>query len=43
MSSSFQDINDLVFNNLVIANWFTDNLVNTDYFKMFLVLLERSS
>jgi len=28
---------------LVITNWSTDNLMNTDYFEMFLVLFEESS
>jgi len=41
--SSFQDINDLVSGSLVIINWSTDNLMNTDYFEVFLVLFERCS
>ena len=43
MLSSSQDIGDLVSDDLVIANWSADNLVNTDCFEMFLVLFERSS
>ena len=43
MLSSFQDISNLVSYDLVIADWSTDNLVNTDCLKMFLVLFERSS
>jgi len=37
------DISDLVYGNLVIANWSADNLVNTNCFEMSLVLFERSS
>jgi len=40
MSSSFWDISNLVFSDLVITNWSVDNLVNTD---LFLVSFERSS
>jgi len=43
MSSSSQDISNLVSGNLVIADWSADNLVNTDCFEMFLVPFERSS
>ena len=42
-SSSFQNISDLVFGNLVIPNWSANNLVNTDHFEMFLVSFKRSS
>jgi len=41
--SGFWDISDLVCGDLVIADWFADNSVNTDCFEMFLVLFERSS
>ena len=41
--SGSQDIGDLVSGNLVITDWSTDNLVNTDFFETFLVLFERSS
>jgi len=41
--SSSWDIGDLVSGDLVITDWSADNLVNTDYFEMFLVLFERSS
>ena len=43
MSSSSQDISNLVSGNLVIADWSANNLVNTDCFEMFLVPFERSS
>ena len=43
MSSSLQDISDLVFGNLVIANWTANNLVDINCFERFLILLERSS
>ena len=33
--SSFWDISNLVSGNLVITNWSTDNLVNTDCFETF--------
>ena len=42
ISSSSQDINNLVSYDLVIANWSADNLVNTNYLEIFLVLLKRS-
>ena len=41
--SSFRDISGLVSGNLVIIDWSTDNSVNTDHFKTFLVLFERFS
>ena len=43
MSSSFWDISDLVFDNLVIVNWSADNSVNTNHLEMFLISFERSS
>jgi len=43
MLSSSWDISDLVSGDLVIADWSTDNLVNTDHLERFLVLFERSS
>jgi len=43
ISSSSQDISNLVLSNLVIANWSTDNSVNTDCLETFLVLFERFS
>jgi len=43
MLSSSWDIGDLVSGDLVIANWSADNLMNTDWFEMFLVPFERSS
>jgi len=43
MSSSSQDISNLVSNNLVIADWSADNSVNTDHLEMFLVPFEMSS
>ena len=43
MSSSTWDISNLVYSDLVIANWSADNSVNTDLFEMFLVLFERFS
>jgi len=41
MLSGFWDIGNLVFDNLVITNWSTDNSVNTNYFETFLVSFER--
>jgi len=41
--SGSQGIGDLVSGDLVITDWSTDNLVNTDCFETFLVLFERSS
>jgi len=43
MPSSLQDISDLVFGNLVIANWTADNSVDINCFERFLVLLKRFS
>ena len=43
MLSGSQDISNLVFGNLVIANWSTNDLVNTDCFEAFLVPFERFS
>jgi len=42
MSSGSRDISDLVFGDLVIANWSADNLVNTDHLEMFLLLFKMS-
>jgi len=43
MSSSSQDISDLVSGNLIITDWSADNSVNTDCLETFLVLFESSS
>ena len=40
ISSSSQDISNLVSNNLVIADWSADNSVNTDHLETFLVPFE---
>ena len=43
MLSGSWDISDLVSGNLEIADWSTDNSMNTNRFEMFLVPFERSS